>query len=230
MSEINFKWLTRFDFSDSFKMNDNIPEQAITTAVNDAYNYDVITTLPDALMEDIKEILLSNPKQWTKSAIYSVGDKVIYDGVYYRAAVSNDNSQPSLSNTDWEVIQLMQFWTGYVKPYFQACAYYRFFVWHGANVTQFGARQNNEDTSQEISDKRKGELLADISGKKDINLARLTKRFNDVLFTLDGIVYEYDNGDTQKPNQGVRIWGVGATARSNRYLKDRCCDDYKFDE
>jgi hypothetical protein len=223
MSNINFKWLTKFDFKGSFKMSDNLPENDLDIAINDAYNFDVINTLPDALMDNIKAVLLINPIQWSTTNTYAVNDKVFYDGVYYKAVNVNTNSKPSAANTDWSEIQLMSFWTDYVKPYFLACAYYNFLNWHGANVTQYGLRQNQEDTSQEVSDKRKGELMASVSGKKDSYLARLTKRFNDVNKTFDEVVYEYDSTDTHKPNQGVRIWGVGKTQKKFYDNGRLCC-------
>lgn len=227
MSNINFKWLTKFDFKGYFKLTDNVPDGDIDIAVNDAYNFEILNTLPDALMEDIKEVLLINPIQWNKSKTYAVGDKIFYDGVYYRALQINTDSEPSSSNTDWAEIQLMSFWTDYVKPYFRACAYYNFLNWHGANVTQYGLRQNQEDTSQEVSDKRKGELMASVAGKKDSYLARLTKRFDDMANTFDGTQYQYDSGDTRELNQGVRIWGVGKTQKKFKDEFRRCCpEDY----
>lgn len=224
MSSVNFKWLTKADFRGKFKMHDNINEDDIDIAVNDAYLFDVLPTLPDELMADIQDILKINPIQWVATKSYTVGDKVFYDGVYYSCVNANNNSQPSGSNTDWAEIKLMTFWTNFVKPYFECCAYYRFLLWHGANVAQFGLRQNQEETSQELSDKRKGELLADISGKKDIYLARLTKEFANSGNKFDSITYVFDSDDTQKLNQGIRVWGVGKTSKKH-ISKRRCCDD-----
>lgn len=213
---INFKWLSVEDFKGRFKITEHIPEKDLDIAINDSFDFDVLTTLPDALMDAVKVNLLINPIQWSASKAYSIGNKVNYDGVYYIALDTNTNSKPP--NTDWEEIELMTFWSEYVKPYFMCCAYYRFLFWHGANVTQYGTRQNNEDTSQELTDKRKGELLADISGKKDIFLARLTKAFNVAQNTFDGVTYTYDSTDTTELNQGVRIWGQKATRK-------RICND-----
>lgn len=215
---INFKWLSVEDFKGRFKITENIPTKDLDIAINDSFDFDVLTTLPDEMLSDIKDVLLINPIQWKASKAYVVGDKVNYDGVYYIALENNTGSLPSSDNTDWQEIALMTFWTNYVKPFFMACAYYRFLLWHGANITQYGARQNNEDTSQELTDKRKGELLADISGKKDIFLARLTKAFNDASNTFDGVTYAYDSTDTKDLNQGVRIWGQNGKRK-------RICND-----
>lgn len=221
---INFKWLSVEDFKGRFKITENIPAKDLDIAVNDAYEFDVLTALPDTLMDAIKEILLINPIQWSASKTYAIGDKVKYDGTYYVALDSNTNSMPTVLNSDWEELQLMTFWTDYVQPYFMCCSYYRFLNWHGANVTQYGVRQNNEDTSNEVTDKRKGELMADIAGKQDIFLARLTSYFNGVNQTLDEVAYAYDSKDSQELTKGVRIWGV--KKRSPKTFRDCCPDDY----
>ena len=116
----------------------------------------------------------------------------------------------------------MTFWSEYVKPYFMCCAYYRFLTWHGANVTQFGSRQINEDTSAEISDKRRGELMADISGKRDIFYARLSKRFNEANQSFDGVTYSFDAYDNQELNKGIGIWGL------RKRTSKRCPDTDKW--
>lgn len=221
---LNFKWLSVFDLKGRFKITENLPEKDFDIAVKDSYDFDVVTSLPDSLMDDIKSVLQINPIQWSASKTYSIGDKVFYDGVYYSAADTNTDSAPTALNTDWEEIQLMTFWTDYVKPYFMCCAYYRFLLWHGTNITQFGARQNNEETSVEITDKKKGELMADISGKKDIFYARLSKKFNDMNQTFDGVTYSYDVYDNQNLTKGVRIWGLG------KRKPNRCCDTDKWIE
>jgi len=218
---VNFKWLTVFDMKGRFKLTENVPEKDFDISVKDAYDFDVITTLPDSLMDSIKAVLLENPTQWNEEKAYVVGNKINYNGVYYRCLVNNTNSLPSATNTNWGELERMTFWLGYIKPFFECCAYYRFILWHGANVTQYGIRQNNEDTSTEIADKKKGELMADITNKRDVLMARMTKRFNDLDNTLDGVQYEYDSTDVAKPNEGVRIWGQRKV--TNKYRK--CCDD-----
>jgi len=215
---INFKWLSVEDFKGRFKITENIPTKDLDIAINDSFDFDVLTTLPDEMLNDIKDVLLINPIQWKASKAYVVGDKVNYDGVYYVALENSTGSLPASDNADWQEIALMSFWTDYVKPFFMCCAYYRFLLWHGANITQYGSRQNTEDTSQELTDKRKGELLADISGKKDIFLARLTKAFKDAANTFDGVTYQYDSTDTKELNQGVRIWGQNGKRK-------RICND-----
>jgi len=203
---MSFKWLTVYDIKSVFKISENIPETDIDVAVTDAYNFDVITSLPDSLMDAIKVWLMINPIQWNSSTSYVVGDKVFYNGVYYLCAANNSNSQPSSTNVNWEVSELMNFWSGYVKPYFIACAYSRFFLWHGANVTQYGITEVIGEERQSISSQKKAELLADVGNKIDVFLARLTKANSTANYTFDGVTYDLDCGDTSKLDSHVRIW------------------------
>jgi hypothetical protein len=62
--------------------------------------------------------------------------------------------------------QLTALFNEYIKPFLVLGSYYRFLLWHGANVSQYGIRQNNEDTSSEVSDKRRAELMGDVQSKK----------------------------------------------------------------
>lgn len=203
----NFKWLTVYDIKGVFKISENIPEADIEAAVSDAYNFDMLTTLPDSMFDDIKSILEINPIQWSSNKSYVVGNKVFFDGVYYNCLVNNTDSEPSASNTDWEVIELMQFWLNYVKPFFISKAYSRFFLWHGANVTQYGTTEVIGEERQSISAQKKAELMADIDGKCDIYLGRLTKYFKNVNQTFDGTLYELDTDDSTRLDSQVKIWG-----------------------
>jgi len=98
-------------------------------------------------------------------------------------------------------------------------AYSRFLLWHGANVTQFGTRQINEETSVEISDKRRGELLAEVRNEINVYLSRLNKNFNSVKGIFDGVTYAIDCGDNTKSTRGFNVWGVG-----EKKPKNKCCD------
>jgi len=202
----NFKWLSVFDLKGRFKLTENVPVKDFEIAVQDAFTFDLLVSLPDELLTDIRDVLEVNPIQWNKNKSYVLNDIVNYDGVYYKSLGSNSDSMPP--SADWEEMERMTFWTNFVKPYFECAAYYRFILWHGANFTQFGVRQNNEETSNEITDKRKGELMADVSQKRDMLMARMSKRFNDVAGEFDGVTYELDSDDVQS-SEGVRIWGLG---------------------
>lgn len=118
--------------------------------------------------------------------------------------------------------QLAAFWLNHLKPYFAYKWYYRFLNWHGTNITPFGARANKEETSDEITDKRRGELMADVNKKADIYMLRVNKALNDANYTFDSVVYTEDLLDDIRPQRRMRIYSTGYTKVG--YRKNRCCD------
>lgn len=215
-----FPYITKADFPAYAQMTLNVDDRFITNAVNDAYNFDVIPVLSDAMMTTIKSAL-DKTTTWNNSSPYTVNAIVLSDGDYWICLVDNTDSEPTDINTDWHLLEIMSFWKEYIKPYFILSAYSRFLLWHGANITQFGTRQINEDTSVEISDKRRGELISDIKGKINIYLSNLNKYFNSVGGIFDGVTYTKDCGDNTEPTRGgFDIWGVGFKK------KKRCEEDY----
>lgn len=123
--------------------------------------------------------------------------------------------------------QLTTLFNEYIKPFLVLGAYYRFLLWHGANVSQYGIRQNNEDTSTEVSDKRRAELMGDVQSKKNAYLNKLKdKLFNDN-FTYDSVTYDfYDTYDKRElmPEQNIRQLGQRKLIKKGRgfcgYPKD----------
>ena len=106
--------------------------------------------------------------------------------------------------------ELTSLFDEYVKPYLVFTAYYKFLLWHGANISQYGVRQNNEGTSEEISDKRRGELLGDIQSKVNVYLNKLKDKLHDDEYTYDGVVYDWFNDCDKiqmKPQLNIRQLG-----------------------
>jgi hypothetical protein len=123
---------------------------------------------------------------------------------------ANDTFYSDLINNLSTKPQLTELFNTYIKPYLIFTAYYKFMLWHGANVSQFGTRQNQEDTSQEISDKRRGELLGDIQSKINIYLSRLKDKLKDDDYTYDSVVYDWFNDCDKvqmKPQLNIRQLG-----------------------
>lgn len=214
-------WLNKEDFGKYVQLTVNLESRLIDPIINKTYLFDVVPVVSDAMMDAIKAVLDINPIQWSKNTTYVAGDKVFSDSIYYICVTGNTDSLPTSSNTNWAEIQLMTFWLNYVKPYFILSAYGRFLFWHGANITQFGIRQNNEDSSVEITPERKAELLAETRNEVNIFLSRLNKKFSSVNGVFDGVTYTVDCGDNTTPTRGANIWGVGALGKT----KNKCCED-----
>jgi len=104
--------------------------------------------------------------------------------------------------------QLLTFYTDFVEPFLVLNAYRRFSLLHGINVTQFGFRVNNEDTSNEVDKEKLANFMADTQHKTNVYLARLTDGLKDANYTFDTIVYSYNNCETSKPRAKTRIKSV----------------------
>jgi len=102
--------------------------------------------------------------------------------------------------------ELLEWFTDYLKPFLVCKAYARLLLWQGRNVTQFGLRVNNEETSSELTDKNRAELIADIEHKCNVYLARLTDNLKDTDYTYDLIVYE--QSCQTKPRAKTRIKAI----------------------
>lgn len=102
--------------------------------------------------------------------------------------------------------ELVAFWNDYVKPLIVLKAYCRFLLYHGRNITQYGIRVNNEDTSNDVGDKGRGELMADNEHKANVYLMKLKERLDAVNYTFDSVVYEY--ACNNKPKAKTRIVAI----------------------
>jgi len=106
--------------------------------------------------------------------------------------------------------ELQLFLDTYIKPYLICGAYEKFLLWHGNNVSQFGIRNNIEDTSQQVSDKTKGELLADVKRKTNAYLSIMTRELYRSNYTFDGIVYTFfDDPYKTRSKRHIGIKQVG---------------------
>lgn len=103
--------------------------------------------------------------------------------------------------------ELLSFYADFVKPYLVLNAYRRFLLWSGRNLTQYGLRINNEETSTEVTDKARAEMMADALHKGNVYLARLTDGLKDADYTFDDIIYSFNNCQT-KPKAKTRIKAV----------------------
>lgn len=97
----------------------------------------------------------------------------------------------------------------YITPFLVCSAFSRYLLWTGRNISQFGIRSNVEDSSTEISDKARGELIADIENKKKYYLAMFRKVIYDANYTYDSISYDFTTDcDVSSPRSKFNIRAV----------------------
>lgn len=121
----------------------------------------------------------------------------------------------AITGTLTSTSELQIFLDTYVKPYLILGAYDKFLLWHGRNVNQYGLRENNEDTSNPISDKARAELMADIRRKANVCLLDMNKHLNDVSYTFDGVVYDFNSCNVSQSRTSIGIRQV--SGNSNMY-------------
>lgn len=112
----------------------------------------------------------------------------------------------ALTESPVEKPELIALFNDYVKPFMVLKAYCRFLLYHGRNITQYGIRVNNEDTSNDIGDKGRAEFIADNEHKANVYLARLNKALKDANYTFDSVVYQY--ACQTKPKAKTRIYSI----------------------
>ena len=121
----------------------------------------------------------------------------------------------AITGTLTSTSELQIFLDTYVKPYLILGSYEKFLLWHGRNISQFGLRENNEDTSNAISDKARAEMMADIRRKTNITLLAMNKHLSDVSYTLDGVVYDFNTCEVAKGKPKFGFKQVGKNRNNN---------------
>jgi len=203
------KLVTRIELSKYVALNDNIKESAIEQHILDAQKFNLYPAFPDNMLHAIEANILAGIPQWMPNKAYSVNDKIVWSGIYYKALSVNTNSEPP--SIKWGSLELMNFHSEFLIPFIAYHFYYRFVAYHGVNVTPFGLRTPVEETSQPIDNNTRGLILADMNNKINMQIALINKKLDDVKYTFDGVKYDTDKNETQHVKQKMRLWGVGNT-------------------
>lgn len=103
--------------------------------------------------------------------------------------------------------ELQAFFDNYVKGFLVCKAHARLLLWQGNNVTQFGLVTNREDTSAQITDKQRAELIQSSEHKANVYLAQMTKAMKDANYTFDSVSYEYA-ACAEKPKVKPKFFAV----------------------
>jgi hypothetical protein len=128
----------------------------------------------------------------------------------YKSLSANVGLSPDTNPLDWEVNQLGTFFYNFLRQFLVFSSYGRFLLWIGTNLTQYGLREINEETSVAVSDQRRAELITDIKQKANIWLTRLRNELCEVNFTFDNVNYNIDNSNYRlNPRKTFKIRPVG---------------------
>jgi len=198
--------ITKQQIGKFVNLSENISDLDINPFIRDAQEFDTINVFPIALLNAISANVLAKIAQWNKNKTYGVGDLVLFE-TYYTALASNTDSQPPSAN--WEANELMNFYAEYLQPFIAYSFYYRFIAYHGAKVTPAGLKQLVDDTTVNVSDKMRGEMLGDIKSKLNVWTGKISKKLNDVDYTFDGVVYLPEDGKSTHIKRKLTIYALG---------------------
>jgi hypothetical protein len=197
-------------------LSENIDDDLINPHILDAQQFDTIPVMPDALLRAIEVQILSKIQQWNKNKNYTIGDAVWYGNErrFYKATSANSNSLPP--SGDWANFELMNFYETYLVPFLAYSFYYRFFAYHGINVTQYGTREMVEETSREITDRRRADKLGDLRNKISMVTIKMSKALSSVNNTFDGVAYPFDSGESTRLKPKVQIFQLGGRHKTSK--------------
>lgn len=171
----------------------NVVDHIINPSMLDAQNYDLQPIIGDdmyyKLLADFDGSIIT---VWNNTDTYVPLDYVTYKRVTYKCINPNTNSQPDINPGNWVVNELGTFYYNYLIPYLVFKCYGRFLLWAGRNITQYGLRENNEDTSAPVSDVARAALISDINVKGNIWYNRFKNRLCKLNDTFDGVKYTVD--------------------------------------
>lgn len=127
------------------------------------------------------------------------------------------NLEQVVSNPSNTYPELATLFEDHIKAWICNKTIYSFYSQHGINVTQYGMRVMNEDTSQPVAPEDRAMLLQTVKNNANAYWLRLDKRMADDNYTYDNITYKDDCQKNKAINLGIkRVSRVGR--RFNPFL------------
>lgn len=188
----------------------NIEDRIINPNITDAQEYDLKPMIGDAMYLQLEQDFYNAPLTlWDVADNYLANDFVIYNGSVYKALLPNVGSQPDTNPLDWELNELGTFFYKFLVPFLVFRSFGRFLLWIGRNITQYGLREMNEETSVPVNEEGRAALIVDIKGKASIWQNRINNYLCDVNWTFDNVKYEIDCDDyKENPRKTFKIRAV----------------------
>lgn len=208
--------ISKVDIKDFTQFTLNIEDRIFNHNILDAQEFDLKPTIGDIMFDALIVAAPNGYAAWNVLTPYVLDEYVVYANKVYKALQPNTGSQPDTSPLDWVINELGTFFYVYLRPFLVFCSYKKFLLWAGTNLTQYGLVKIDEDTSEEISDQRRAELIADVKQKANIWLSRLRGRLCEVNNTFDLVNYSQTNGNYNvNPRKTFQIRPVGGIYKKN---------------
>lgn len=167
--------LLKTDIKNYFKFSDNVSDMDIRNAISDALEFDVLPVL--GTVGSVLSALPSGRVYLATGEAWSTGQYYVDSAARKVYKVLTDTADlPGVAPAAWEPAKDDALFLFYVKPYWAAEAYRRYFMWAGTNIAQSGAVKHFGSDFQHISPTERAELSSDIRSKRDTYLNRLVNQ------------------------------------------------------
>jgi len=137
----------------------------------------------------------------------------------YRAIVDTDIIADSA---------LDEFFQKYVVPFWVYAAFCQFELRHGIDVTQAGMKEHTDSNSENISDKRREELLASDRAKMNVYKSRLLKELERQSRTFDNEQYPTEESERTHKQEG-NGWNMRAIGPNRSLAEEDRRRNHLFD-
>ena len=170
-------------------------DDAVSDYLTPSIGKDLVKALETA-MNDYRAIAIYDPL-----VSYSVGSKIRFENYVYRA----ETGFGTPPGNNWTRLKIFDLLADYVVPYVTYKAAARFFVFHGANVDQFGLHSNSGAEFTQVSDKTRAAMSGDMERKAAKALLEVRDFLTLESWTIDGVKYvdPTKTKPTAKPDFGI---------------------------
>lgn len=221
--------INKADIAELVQFSENVNDRDIDMHIRDARMFDLEPLIPDALLVDIDTELQETVTVYDPETTYTTGTKVKHGGYYYKAILETTGNQPAEIGEDsdyWEASELMALYVDYIRPLMVYMTMARFMLTHGRKITPAGMRTIEDDTSKEITDKGRAELMADMGSKSNAYRMKLSKALNSANYKIGGKNYQTDDFERPIIGSKVKIFGTGEHRFSRRLINKQ--DKWRF--
>lgn len=202
--------INKIDIQQFTQFTQNIEDRIFNHNILDGQEFDLKPVIGNKMFDALILAAPNGYSNWNALTAYAVNDLIVDGSSVYIAINPNTGNQPSLNPADWSVNELGTFFLNFLKPFLVFVSYGNFLLWAGTNLTQYGIVQIDEDTSEQITDQRRAELIANVKKKSNIWLSRLKRQMCEVNETFDSVNYSQTDGDFKaNPRKTFNIRPVG---------------------
>lgn len=211
--------ISKSDIKEYVQFTLNIENRIIDPSIKDAQEYDLRVVVGDTMyFQFLNDFDTTNLQNWAIATAYLTNDFVIYGNKVYKALTNTTGDQPDISPAEWVENELGTFFITFIKPFLVFKAFARFMTWVGRNITQYGLREMNEETSNPVDEEGRQVLIVDIKGKASIWYSRMKNYLSDVHWTFDTIKYDVDSEDYKEyPTKTFRIRSVDKKNHKSKF-------------